>query len=1147
MTEDQRRRLRAIKNFKQLVDFLRDELDWPIDHVDDEDDLTFDWSDDLGLKESERVGIQSIKQLRPLESGQPWGIFFVSFEKKRLPIVVLRRILNSLVMKKRASANRAQRAAWKQHDLLFISSYGEDEARQLTFAHFSETNAIADAKATLRVLGWDDDDTNLKLDYVADTLKEKLTWPVDSSNLADWRKRWAEAFELRHRQVIDTAEDLARRLAELAKRIRHRMLTVMPLESEKGELQKLLKGFKTSLIHDLDEKQFADMYAQTITYGLFSASVSQMMPGATKSVAQANVVEMVPATNPFLREMLQSFLKAGGRKGKLDFDELGIQEVVDLLNDQRTNMAAVLRDFGNKTRGEDPVIHFYETFLEAYDKQIKFQRGVFYTPQPVVSYIVRSVHKRLQGEFGLVDGLADTATWGEMLKKHPKLNLPLLTDEHGESRTVSMNEAFVQILDPATGTATFLVEVIDVIYRTLETKWVQQRLSDAQRRAAWNEYVPKHLLPRLHAFELMMAPYAIAHMKVGLKLAETGYRFAVEERLRIYLTNALEPWVKQLPLIGFEALAHEAAAVNEIKRHKRFTVVIGNPPYSIRSGNLTGEAKRLIEPFKFIDGQRLVEKGALQLEKNLNDDYVKFFGLFQKQIDAQSVGIVGVIANHAFFDNPTFRGFRWNLLSHFTSIQLLDLHGNSKKKEQVPIGFANENVFDIQQGVAICILTRHPTESTFGAVSLAEQWGTREEKYRALEIGRFHFREIDCPPPYFKMSIQDAGVTAEFNSFVSLADAMPLTSTGIKTHRDAFVIDFDEQALRDRVAKFRSNASDASIAKEFGLADTHGWRLSEARKRIRARRDWQDAFQLCLYRPFDLRNIYYHADLVELPRAECMQNLIGGKNLALLATRQVTSPPFNHVFVTRLVSEMKTCSHDRGTNCFPLYLREQGSGFRFGDEGRSNFSVGFIRALTSALQIAAAQEGALPTELKPEDIFQYAYAVFHSPSYRLRYAEPLKTEFPRLPLIRNLELFRAMATLGGRLIALHLLESEKLSRPNTEFVGDRNAVIEKASWSRGTVWIDKAQQTGFRGVREEVWTFNIGGYPVCEKWLKDRKGRVISKDETHHYQKIITALSETIQLMTEIDVVIGKYGGWPAAFQNANEPKARETVVALLS
>ena len=812
MTEEQRRRLRAVKTFAQLIDFLRDELDWPIDQGHDEEDLTFDWSDDLGLKDEERVGIKQIKQLRPLETGQPWGIFFVDFEKKHLPIVILRRILNALVLKKRVSANRAQQAAWQQRDLLFISAYGQESERQLTFAHFSEpTNDFDPSKATLRVLGWDDDDTSLKLDYVADTLKAKLTWPTDTADLKDWRQRWSEAFELRHREVIDTAQDLALRLAELAKRIRNRMLQVLPRESESGELRKLLKGFQAALIHDLDEARFADMYAQTITYGLFSAAVSRTVPGAGTAVHQGNVVDMVPVTNPFLREMLSSFLRAGGRRGKLDFDELGIQEVVDLLNDPKTHMDAVLRDFGNRTRGEDPVIHFYEEFLKAYDKKLKVQRGVFYTPQPVVSYIVRSVHELLQTEFGLADGLADTTTWGEILNKHPGLKLPPLTDALDEKRTISPDEPFVQILDPATGTATFLVEVIDVIYRTLATKWKQRRLTDAQQRAAWNDYVPKHLLPRLHAYELMMAPYAIAHMKIGLKLAETGYRFGTEERARIYLTNALEPWVKQLPLIGFEALAHEAAAVNEIKRLKRFTVVIGNPPYAGISSNMSETAQRMVDAYRMVDGAALSERKLW-----LQDDYVKFIRKAQATIDNSGAGVFGYITNHGYLDNPTFRGMRQSLMATFPRLRVLDLHGNANKKEQSPDGSDDKNVFDIRQGVAICLAARGGCPST---IEHADVWGLREAKYDWFSkhsMGNTDFERLTPHSTFYFFEPQRTDYREEYDSGFKLTEAMPCFGLGFQSSRDHLVIGFDKPELESRIANFIApQRSDTEVRNEL--------------------------------------------------------------------------------------------------------------------------------------------------------------------------------------------------------------------------------------------------------------------------------------------------------------------------------------------
>lgn len=605
-------RLRQIKTFPSLVKYLRDELEWPIE-TENFDELTFDYHpDEFGLDPKKAVKIKEIKQLRPLATNQPWGIFFINFEKKHLPVVVMRLLLRALVIKKRASANKSEMQAWQAHDLLFISACGEEDDRTLTFAHFVENPGSN--LTELRVLGWDDDDTPLHMDYVAGMLQKNLHWDDKvAANPEAWRKQWSDAFLIRHRHVITTSAELATALAQLAKRLRTRIRTILRTEDESGEIRKLQRSFQTALINDLDDNGFADMFAQTVTYGLFSVSVRRTFPGQGTAVNKEDVPNLV-FTSPFLRDMLGVFLGLKSRQGKIDFDQLGVSDVTDLLTSPDTHMEVVLADFNNKTRGEDPVIHFYEHFLSAYNKQLKIQRGVFYTPQPVVSYIVRSVHELLQTEFGLADGLADTTTWGEMLKRHPGLKLPPRTDEPGEKRTISPDEPFVQILDPATGTATFLVEVIDVIHRTLASKWKQQRLTDSQQRTAWNDYVPRHLLPRLHAFELMMAPYAIAHMKIGLKLAETGYRFGTEERARIYLTNALEPWVKQLPLIGFDALAHEAAAVNEIKRHKRFTVVIGNPPYSVLSSNNGDWIQELLADFRQVDGQPLGERNSQSLK-----------------------------------------------------------------------------------------------------------------------------------------------------------------------------------------------------------------------------------------------------------------------------------------------------------------------------------------------------------------------------------------------------------------------------------------------------------------------------------------------------------------------------------------------------
>ena len=806
------------------------------------------------------------------------------------------------------------------------------------------------------------------------------------------------------------------------------------------------------------------------------------------------------------------------------------------------NMEAVVRDFGDRNPQEDPVIHFYEHFLSAYNKQLKIQRGVFYTPQPVVSYIVRSVHELLQTEFGLADGLADTTTWGEMLKKNPGLKLPPLTDEPGEKRTISPDEPFVQILDPATGTATFLVEVIDVIHRTLADKWKQQRFTDVQQLAAWNDYVPQHLLPRLHAFELMMAPYAIAHMKIGLKLAETAYGFGTEQRARIYLTNALEPWVKQLPLIGLDALAQEATAVNEIKHHKRFTVVIGNPPYSLLSANLEPHHRAMVEDYKFVNGVRIHERGALQMEKNLNDDYVKFIRLTQLTIDRAGVGVSGLITNHSYLDNPTMRGVRWNLLHSASRIWLNDLHGNTTKQEQPPDSGANENVFQIKQGVAIALSVR--LHSVVGKCEAQhhERWGTRQNKEAWLNsnsAGSHKWQPLEPTPEHFLFVPQCSSLKSEFEAWPSLPSVMPANGAGYITARDNLVIDFDRDTLVERVRAFNaSRKDDTLLLKAFEVADKKGWDVRRARAELK-HVDIPKRVIRTNYRPFDSRWIFFDSTLVWGRSWPTMQHVVGHvPNLTMLATR-MTKDQWD-VWVATTVSSHKAMSAYDTNSVFPLYLAEdsESSQQSLVREDSVNFSASFLKSLGSLLGVPMKDSHGLPGGLSPEDIFHYAYAVFHSPVYRSRYAEFLKIDFPRLPLTGNLELFRALARLGGELTALHLLESPRLDQLVTDFTGGRNPEVEKVSWSNDTVWVDKAQTTGFHGVREPVWNFHIGGYQVCEKWLKDRKGRTLTKDDIAHYHKIVVALSETIRLMPQIDAVIEDHGGWPKAFQEAGAPEA---------
>jgi hypothetical protein len=1150
MDDKQIKKLQSIDDFPDLVAYLRDELDWPIEEH-DFDDLTFEYSAlELGIDELNAAKIVEIKRLRPLDAHQPWGIFFVSLEPKQLPVVALRRLLSKISLKKRASANKTDQAAWHHDDILFISNFGEENERQLSFAHFA-VNEEKNDLPILKVLGWDNRDTKLKIDYVVEVLKDKLIWPKDVSDTESWRQQWREAFTLRHKEVVSTSKEMAIRLAELARNIRDSIISVLQVESEKGPLRQIMETFREALIHDLDETGFADMYAQTIAYGLLSARIADPHGGNTVEHLGDHM-----RTNPFLRELMESFLDVGGRKrGKqkgagLDFDELGVSEVVDLLDS--ANMEAVVRDFGDRNRQEDPVMHFYESFLHEYNKQLKVQRGVFYTPQPVVSYIVRSVHELLQTEFGLEDGLADTTTWGEMLKKHPDMKLPPLTDERGEKRTISPDEPFVQILDPATGTATFLVEVIDVIYNTMTARWKQQGRREKAIESLWNDYVPLHLLPRLHAYELMMAPYAIAHMKVGLKLTETGYLFEREERARIYLTNALEPWQKQLKLPTFDALAHEAETVNEVKREKRFTVVIGNPPYAINSSNTGDWMVQLTADYYLVDGEPLRERNP----KVLQDDYVKFLRLAQFHISTSKAGLVGYITNHGYIDNPTFRGQRQNLASEFGRVAICDLHGNSRKREQCPDGNSDENVFDILQGVAIFLGTRVSADLSETKVSHADLWGTRETKYQFLSnhsLSTTPLIPVPLAPPFYVFTEQQASARDEFQRTAGYKDIFTVISNGFKTHRDHIALDFDRNSLEQRILDFRSSKkTDEWVRETYHIVDGAEWRLPHARKLLAQTKSWESYFTQALYRPFDLRSIYYHKAIVDRPRRESMWHM-EHPNIGLIAGRQgqvVGGDSWDLVYCGQGIADTNLF-YRGGIAYAPLYIYsdKETTGLDLGgrnNQKRANFKPDFLASLSEALDLPRTGQDGLPRGLTPEDIFHYAYAVFHSPSYRSRYAEFLKIDFPRLPLTGNLELFRVLAKLGGQLTALHLLESPNLKKPIIMFTG-KNQVVSKVGWTPydgGTVWLDgkgaaknfQPGTSGFRPVPEEVWNFHIGGYKVCEKWLKDRgpkkgnPGRTLTDDDIAHYHKIIIALTETIRIMAEIDEVIEAHGGWPGAF-----------------
>lgn len=1121
--------LERVTNFGSLVALLRDKLDWPLDEEGDFEDITFDWdADELGLKEEEVAKVREIHQLRPLTTGQPWGVFFISFEEKAVSVTVLRRMLRALVVKKRAGSQSSDRQAWQQNDLIFVTNFGASGAREIAFAHFSDTGGAGGLPA-LRVLGWNALDTRLHNTYVAETLSSRLRWPEDPEDHDKWRSEWRGAFELEHRQVVRTSQELARALADLAANIRARANELLEAETEQGNLRKMLAAFRKNLIHDLDEDGFADMFAQTISYGLLASYISRPKGEATPD----SLVEMIPSTNPFLRELFSTFLSLGGqdKRQAMDFDELGVRDVVELL--ENANLEAVLRDFGDRNPKEDPVIHFYELFLKEYDPAKRMQRGVFYTPRPVVNFIVRGVDEILRKEFDLPLGLADTTTWGELAARNDKIIVP----DH-----IDPDEPFVQILDPATGTGTFLVEVIDLIYERMVGLWRSEGRSTADIAAAWNEYVPAELLPRMTAFELMMAPYSIAHLKIGLKLRETGYRFEASARARVFLTNALEP-ARDLDMefvFMAEALAHEAQAANDAK-NANFTIVVGNPPYS----------PSMSEPQEVLDLLEDWKKGLNETKSDLNREEWKFLRMATELLSRSSAGCLGIIVNRDYLDGITKRMMRRWLWENFPKQTHIDLNGDVKGN------ISDENVFEIQQGVSICIIS-----TAAGTVEYCSLVGTKEEKYSDLLAPKSHLTtltDVNLKPPYFRISgtSEDTTIEEEYMSYVPLPSIFPSYSSGIQTKCDALSIHFSEKEIWE-VVEDLSDLEPEEARQKYSLGkDGRDWTIKGAISDLNNPMLDRDNCTPIQYKPFDRRWTYWTGKtkgFLAYPRRDIMSHVVALDNLGFVFNRQVVGD-FSHFFVSDIATNHGTFYlGNKGQDYLaPLWLIEKTTGSKSPNIS-SNFAVSVSDK--TRLHFVETERGDLSNSFGVRDLFDYLYAVSYSSTYRSRYGELLKSDFPRLPLPKDLTIFQTLAPLGRGLVSLHLLrteEAEVLNSLEVRLAGSGEARVEKGypKFENGKVMINDSRW--FEDVPRETWEYRVGGYQVCEKWLKDRAGkggkkaspgRVLSEEDICHYRRVVLALGETRHIVKEIDRAIEANGGWlDAFFLPAPPPPSVEDII----
>ncbi len=807
------------------------------------------------------------------------------------------------------------------------------------------------------------------------------------------------------------------------------------------QLQGQLDAFRKVLINDLTPQGFADIYAQTVAYGMFAARLHDNTPDNFSRQEAAN---LIPKTNPFLRNIFQQI--AG-----YDLDERIAWIVDDLINVfLATDVQKVMKNYSQKGIHRDPMIHFYEDFLKAYNPSLRKLKGVWYTPQPVVQFIVRAVDEILQRDFELSEGLADYSKFVHEVVNEQYEKGEKKFKGKSSSPTIKQEMHRVQILDPATGTGTFLAEVVNQIF---------DKFNGMQ--GMWQGYVNDHLLPRLHGFELLMASYAVAHLKLDMLLQQTGFNHAENSRrLKIYLTNSLEEVHPDTGTLWAQWLSDEASAANRIKRDCPVMVMIGNPPYSGESQNKGEWIMRLLEDYKKEPGgkMRLNERNP----KWINDDYVKFIRLAQNYVERNKCGIIGFINPHGFLDNPTFRGMRWNLLSTFDKIYTINLHGNYKKKEVCPDGSPDENVFDIQQGVSInlFIKTGEKKVSELGKVYYYDLYGKREEKYDFLTNTPFSevkYQELQPVAPMYFFVPKNFGLMDEYEKGVSISSLFSLGSMGITTGHDKEMVSLQS---------FKSDYN----------------------------------FQYS-YRPFDIRWINYDVKQITRARANVMNNL-KKPNIALCLIKVNSSSDglFKVLMSAGLIDKTILSSKDNA-NVFPLYLYTK----EFGEEKKNpNLKKEEWQKFNDAVG----------KETTPEEILAYIYAVLHSLSYRERYKEFLKVDFPRIPLPKTAKEFNRLTAIGQQLIDLHLMNNTQSWKCTTTFPEVGSQQVDFQEWKDGQVWINDKQYFG--NVPESVWEFYIGGYQPAQKWLKDRKGRTLSFDEIKHYLHIIHALEETERLMKEI-------------------------------
>ena len=883
-------------------------------------------------------------------------------------------------------------------------------------------------------------------------------------------------------QTIKSSKKLSEMMAGKARLLSdviEKALTSDETHNENSTLKDQMNAFKQILIHDITPKGFADVYAQTISYGMFAA---RLHDPTLPTFSRQEAAELIPKSNPFLRKLF-------GYIAGPDIDDR-IKWIVDSLVEifLACNVEEILKNYGKSTKMEDPIIHFYETFLSEYDPKLRKARGVWYTPAPVVNFIVRAVDDILKTEFDLPNGLADNS------------KTKIKVDVQGKKTEQEVHK--VQILDPATGTGTFLAEVVKHIHKKFEGQ-----------KGIWSNYVETHLLPRLNGFELLMASYAMAHLKLDLLLTETGYKPTTNQRFRVYLTNSLEEHHQDTGTLFANWLSTEANEANHIKRDTPVMCVIGNPPYAISSTNKGVWIQNLLTEYK---------KNLNERKINIDDDYIKFIRYGQYFIDKNGEGILAYISSNSFLDGVTHRQMRKHLLESFDSIYIIDLHGNAKKKEVSPDGNPDQNVFDIMTGVSINIFikTKAKNKNSLGKLFHSEVFGTRENKYNFLHSNNFNsisWKSIEYQEPYYFFIPKDFSKENSYENGINLENLFTNKNTGIQTKNDSLTLQFTKSDILQLESDLLHLDLD-NLRKKYGVSDGT-WKLEDAKNDLLSGN--YDHIKI-LVKAFDTRFTLLNrksSGFLGRPRFDTMKHMIPADNLALLVSRQNKSNSIDSFFITKYCSEMKSAERTIQSYHFPLYLYPETNGQQtIGQtaERTPNLNIEILKKIAEKLDLTFTNEKeSSKNTFSPIDILDYVYAVLHSPSYREKYKEFLKIDFPRVPYPKDKETFWQLVKLGGAIRQIHLLESPTVEKYITQYPIDGNNVVSKTKYQDGKVYINDTQY--FDNVPQIAWDFFIGGYQPAQKWLKDRKERKLEFDDILHYQKIIVALSETDRLMKEIE------------------------------